>query len=112
MIGVGIDVAKSKSMVAILSDDGEIIKNPFEIANTESGLEYLCKIIRELAGDVYCVVESTSIYHIPVVSYLQENNIMNWWFVNLQKKHHKSEICWKDSRLITRFQVMGWSLKY
>ena len=75
MIAVGIDVAKSKSMVAILSDDGEIIKNPFEIANTESGLEYLCKIIRELAGDVYCVVESTSIYHIPVVSYLQENNI-------------------------------------
>ena len=43
MIGVGIDVAKSKSMVAILSDDGEIIKNPFEIANTESGLEYLCR---------------------------------------------------------------------
>ena len=38
MIGVGIDVAKAKSMVAILSDDGEIIKNPFEIANTESGL--------------------------------------------------------------------------
>ena len=75
MIGVGIDVAKAKSMVAILSDDGEIIKNPFEIANTESGLEYLCKIIGELAGDVYCVVESTSIYHIPVVSYLQENNI-------------------------------------
>ena len=68
-------MAKAKSMVAILSDDGEIIKNPFEIANTESGLEYLCKIMREIAGDVYCVVESTSIYHIPVVSYLQENNI-------------------------------------
>ena len=30
MIAVGIDVAKSKSMVAILSDDGEIIKEPFE----------------------------------------------------------------------------------
>jgi len=75
MIGVGIDVAKAKSMVAILSDDGEIIKNPFEIANTESGLEYLCSIIEELADDVYCVVESTGIYHIPVVSYLQENNI-------------------------------------
>ena len=70
MIGVGIDVAKSKSMVAILSDDGEIIKNPFEIANTESGLEYLCGIIRELADEAYCVVESTSIYHFPVVDIL------------------------------------------
>ena len=34
MFGVGIDVAKSKSMVAILSDDGEIVKAPFQIANT------------------------------------------------------------------------------
>ena len=75
MIAVGIDVAKSKSMVAILSDDGEIIKEPFEIANTESGLEYLCSIIGELTDKVYCAVESTSVYHIPVVSYLQENDI-------------------------------------
>lgn len=75
MIGVGIDVAKAKSMVAILSDDGEIIKNPFEIANTESGLEYLCGVIGEFTDEVYCVVESTSVYHFPVVSYLQENDI-------------------------------------
>lgn len=75
MIGVGIDVAKAKSMVAILSDDGEIIKAPFEIANTESGLSSLCEIIKGLHGKVYCVVESTSVYHFPVVSYLQENDI-------------------------------------
>ena len=56
MIGVGIDVAKTKSMVAILSDDGEIIKEPFEIANTESGLKYLCSIIGELTDKVYCAV--------------------------------------------------------
>ena len=75
MIGVGIDVAKTKSMVAILSDDGEVIKAPFEIANTESGLSLLCEIIKEIPDKVYCVVESTSVYHFPVVSYLQENDI-------------------------------------
>ena len=75
MIGVGIDVAKSKSMVAILTDDGEIVKAPFEIANTEAGLSLLCGVIKELTDQVYCVVESTSIYHFPVVSFLQENNI-------------------------------------
>ena len=75
MIGVGIHVAKAKSMVSILSDDGEVIKAPFEIANTESGLEYLCSIIGELTDKVYCAVESTSVYHIPIVSYLQENDI-------------------------------------
>ncbi len=75
MVGVGIDVAKAKSMVAILSDDGEIIKSPFEIANTETGLSSLCRIIKELSDKVYCVVESTSVYHFPIVSYLQENDI-------------------------------------
>ena len=75
MIGVGIDVAKTKSMVSILSDDGEVIKAPFEIANTESGLSLLCEIIKEIPDKVYCVVESTSVYHFPVVSYLQENDI-------------------------------------
>ena len=75
MIGVGIDVAKTKSMVAILSDDGEIIKAPFEIANTETGLSHLCDMIKELDEDVFSVVESTSVYHFPVVSYLQKNGI-------------------------------------
>ena len=75
MIGVGIDVAKAKSMVSILSDDGEVIKAPFEIANTESGLSLLCEIIKEIPDKVYCVVESTGVYHFPVVSYLQENDI-------------------------------------
>ena len=75
MIGVGIDVAKTKSMVAILSDDGEVIRPPFEIANMESGLSCLCSIIKEFTDKVYCVVESTSIYHFPVVSYLRENGI-------------------------------------
>lgn len=75
MFAVGIDVAKEKSMIAILSDDGEIIKSPFEIPNTETGLSYLCEVLKGLAGDVYSVVESTGAYHFPVVSYLQENNI-------------------------------------
>ena len=75
MFAVGIDVAKNKSMVAILSDYGEIIKEPFEIANTESGLSFLCTVIERLDGEVYCVVESTSVYHFPVVSYLQDNGV-------------------------------------
>ena len=75
MFGVGIDVAKSKSMIAILTDDGEIIKSPFEISHTETGLSLLCKTIKELDGKVYCVVEATSIYHFPIVSYLQDHDI-------------------------------------
>ena len=102
MIGVGIDVAKMKSMVAILSDDGEIIKAPFEISNTESGLSLLCEIIKELSDKVYCVVESTSVYHFPVLSYLQENDI----FVSVVnpliiKKYASMDMNWYDLKVKT-----------
>ena len=103
MIGVGIDVAKTKSMVAILSDDGEIIKAPLEIANTETGLSHLCDMIKELDEDVFSVVESTSVYHFPVVSYLQKNGIIYSEYEN-SKKHHLYYVnvaccCWWYNKL-------------
>ena len=54
MIGVGIDVAKVKSMVAILSDDGEVIKAPFRIANMESGFSF-CKRYQSFAYQEICI---------------------------------------------------------
>ena len=35
-------------MVAILSDDGEIVKAPFEITNTESGLSFYATLLKNL----------------------------------------------------------------
>ena len=34
-----------------------------------------CAKLLKIPDKVYCVVESTSVYHFPVVSYLQENGI-------------------------------------
>ena len=39
--GVGIDVSKGKSTVAILSVEGEIIEEPFEITHDIDGLGFL-----------------------------------------------------------------------
>lgn len=36
--GVGIDISKGKSTVAILSVEGEIIEEPFEIMHNINGL--------------------------------------------------------------------------
>ncbi len=58
MYAVGIDLAKAKSMVTILSDDGEIIKEPFEIPNTESGLFY--KLITVKIRSYICVIKVLS----------------------------------------------------
>ena len=39
--GVGIDVSKGKSTVAILSIEGEVIEEPFEINHDINGLNLL-----------------------------------------------------------------------
>ena len=39
--GVGIDISKGKSTVAILSVEGEIIEEPFEITHNIEGLNLL-----------------------------------------------------------------------
>lgn len=41
--GVGIDISKGKSTVAILSVEGEIIEDPFEIIHNYEGLQLLEK---------------------------------------------------------------------
>ena len=51
-------------------------KSSDKIANTESGLEYLCGVIGKLTDEVYCVVESTSVYHFLN----QKEVIQNEWY--------------------------------
>ena len=51
--GVGIDVSKGKSTVAILSIEGEIIEKPFEITHDIHGLGFLedkLKKVAKIAG--------------------------------------------------------------
>ena len=45
--GVGIDVSKGKSTVAILSAEGEIIEEPFEITHDIEGLALLEEKIKK-----------------------------------------------------------------
>ena len=39
--GVGIDISKGKSTIAIMSTEGEIIEEPFEISHDIEGFELL-----------------------------------------------------------------------
>lgn len=75
MISVGIDVSKEKSTVCIIKPYGEIISSPYEILHTESDLAELVKMIKRLDGEVRVVMESTGIYHLPILTYLKENGI-------------------------------------
>ena len=69
--GVGIDISKGKSTIAILSVEGEIIEEPFEITHDIDGLEFLEDKLKKLPkDDLKIVMEETGTYHLPVLGYL------------------------------------------
>lgn len=75
MVCIGIDVSKGKSTVCIMKPYGEIISRPYEIMHTEEDLRGLVNTIKTLKEDKKVVMEATGIYHLPVLTYLQENGI-------------------------------------
>ena len=69
--GVGIDVSKGKSTVAILSAVGEVIEEPFEITHDIEGLNFLEEKLKDIPNeDLKIVMEETGTYHLPVLGYL------------------------------------------
>jgi len=69
--GVGVDVSKGKSTVAIMSVEGEIIEEPFEISHDIDGFEFLEEKMRKIAKeDLKIVMEETGTYHLPILGYL------------------------------------------
>ena len=69
--GVGIDVSKGKSTVAIMTIEGEIIETPFEVIHNREGLDLLEKKIKNInKEDLKIVMECTGTYHLPIFGYL------------------------------------------
>lgn len=75
MISIGIDVSKEKSTVCILRPYGEVVKKPFEINHDEKDLSELSRMILKFDDEVRVVLEATGIYHLPVLTYLQDQGI-------------------------------------
>ena len=114
MISVGIDVAKGKSTVCILKPYGEIVSRPFDISHTEKDLHALATMILRFDDDVNVVLESTGIYHLPVLTYLQERGIFVALINPYLMKMYRSEDLRKaktdniDSRIIANYGIDHW----
>lgn len=74
MFAIGIDVSKSKSTVAIIKD-GEIFAKPFTITHSQDGFQCFENKLKDIdKTQIKIVMESTGIYHLPLLTKLLEND--------------------------------------
>jgi len=70
MLAVGVDVSKGKSMVAALTEHGELVMRPREYGHSESEMGALIAQL-QIYDEVRIVLEATSHYHFPIVKRFQ-----------------------------------------
>ena len=112
---VGIDVSKGKSTVAVLQPGGVIVKKPFDVVHSISGLKELTDYIVSLDGDTKAVLECTGRYHEPILRSLSEANI----FVSAVNPHlikdfgnnsiRKVKSDPADAKKIARYTLDNWA---
>jgi transposase len=112
---VGIDVSKGKSTVAVLQPAGVIIKKPFNVLHTASGLRGLSDYIASLEGDTRVVMECTGRYHEPVARALSSAGL----FVSAVNPHlikdygnnslRKVKSDPADAKKIARYTLDNWA---
>ena len=71
---VGVDAAKGKSTVCVISEFGEVLLSPKDFDHTRQSLDELVRILRKTGKkeDMKVVMEATGIYHWPVLFYLKK----------------------------------------
>ena len=118
MIGVGIDVAKLKSMICILNEYGEVLRTPYEISHTETDLKELSKSIKGYGGknDVRVVMEATGAYSRPILYYLLDEGIFVSEINPLAMRKYRADINFRgvkndriDAIAIAQYAVEKWN---
>ena len=112
---VGIDVSKGKSTIAILQPGGVIIRKPFDVEHSCSGLKELKDYILSLDGDTKAVLECTGRYHEPILRCLSDAGI----FVTAVNPHliknfgnnsiRKVKSDPADAKKIARYALDNWA---
>lgn len=74
-IGIGVDVSKGKSTVCIVTIEGEVLEEPFEIEHTKEGMDSLLKKIEKYPKtSIKFLMEATGHYHFTLLNYLLEHD--------------------------------------
>jgi transposase len=75
MNAVGIDVSKSKSVVAIHRPLGQVVAKPFGVLHTNADLTELIDFLKAMDGETRVVMEHTGRYYEPVAQILHNSGI-------------------------------------
>lgn len=91
---LALDVACGRSMACLLSSEGELVLPPTEYRHTETSFSEMLSPLRNLDGaEVYVIMESTSVYHLPVERYFRERTDYNVIIINpIIAKDHKRNL--------------------
>ena len=114
MYSVGIDVSKGVSKVCMISLHGEVIISPFDVNHTIDELRNLVDKIN-IYDNVKVVLEATGRYHLPLLSYLLENEVFVSCinpltikkFSDLSIRRGKTDK--KDALKIAKYGIVNWS---
>ena len=90
---LAIDVAKSKSMVTLVSSCGEVLIEPYEINHSINDFSNLLNRISKLKLDnISVIMEATGVYHRPIERFFLENNFKVFVINPIYGKMHKRNL--------------------
>jgi len=90
---LAIDVAKNKSMVCLISEDGVVYIEPFEFNHNLNEFNLLeLKINFFNLNNITVFMESTSTYHLPVERFFKERNFQTHIINPIHAKNNKSSL--------------------
>ena len=117
MLGVGIDVSKSKSAAAILNQDGSVHTKPFEFHHTKPEMDAFIRYIKDQNQSVTILMENTGHYHYPVLKAFEDADLQVCLINAYQMKKYgdmelrKAKTDKKDALRIARYALeKGYSL--
>ena len=78
---LSIDVANGKSEVLLITEQGEVLIEPYEVKHCLNEFNLLKNKIDNLKlDDLTIFMESTSTYHLPIQRFFTKNNF-SWLFL-------------------------------
>ena len=90
---LAIDVAKSKSMVTLISSCGEVLIEPYEINHSINDFTNLLNRINKFKlENISVIMESTGVYHRPIERYFLEQNFKVFVINPIYGKMHNKSL--------------------